>query len=195
MDGPTLGAPRPAVVSIKGGALPSSSTGHRSQAAHRMQQTYTSTTECILQNLSMTVGNPGARCYANAPWRAFTWTCALLQETHTEPWGNLQEAVQESMELAEAVDLHQLAGLQLEHPRGRQSLCQLSGTCHRRELCTTTSSNLSWSTTPTTGRRQPPCIAGRTSTMAGPTQASDNISWMTNRSWSATSPETHALME
>ena len=60
----------------------------------------------------MTVGNPSARCYANAPWRAFAWTGALLQETRAQPWGNLQEAVQESMELAEAVDLHQLPGLQ-----------------------------------------------------------------------------------
>ena len=68
-----------------------------------MQQTYASTTECVLQNLSMTEGNPSARCYA-APWRAFTWTRALSQETHTQPWGNLQEAAQESMELAEAVD-------------------------------------------------------------------------------------------
>ena len=59
----------------------------------------------------MTVGNPSARCFANAPWRAFTWTCALLQETRTQPWGNLHEAVQESLELAEAVDLHQLPGL------------------------------------------------------------------------------------
>ena len=77
-----------------------------------MQRTYASTTECILQNLSRIVCNPSARCYANAPWRAFAWACALLQETHTQPWGNLQEAVQESMELAEAVDLHQLPGLQ-----------------------------------------------------------------------------------
>ena len=76
-----------------------------------MQNTYASTPECILQNLSMTVGNPSARCFANAPWRAFTWTCALLQETHTEPWGTLHAAVQESLELAEAVDIHQLPGL------------------------------------------------------------------------------------
>ena len=65
----------------------------------------------ILQNLTMAVGNPSARCYANAPWRAFTWTCALLQETNTQPWGNLQAAVQESLELAEAVDIQQLPGL------------------------------------------------------------------------------------
>ena len=44
--------------------------------------------------------------------RAFTWTCALLQETNTQPWGNLQAAVQESLELAAAVDIHELPGLQ-----------------------------------------------------------------------------------
>ena len=60
----------------------------------------------------MSVGNPSARCFANAPWRAFTWTCALLQETNTQPWGNLKEAAQESLELAEAVDIQQLPGLQ-----------------------------------------------------------------------------------
>lgn len=47
-----------------------------------MQHDYASGTDCLLQNLSTTVGNPSARCYANAPWRAFTWTCALLQEQH-----------------------------------------------------------------------------------------------------------------
>ena len=112
VGGPMLGAPGPAVIPIKGGALPTSSDGHSIQAGYRMQRTYASTTECILQNLSRIVCNPSARCYANAPWRAFAWACALLQETHTQPWGNLQEAVQESMELAEAVDLHQLPGLQ-----------------------------------------------------------------------------------
>ena len=76
-----------------------------------MQNTYASTTECILQNLSMAIGNPSSRCFANAPWRAFTWTCGLLQETHTEPWGTLHAAVQESLELAEAVDIQQLPGL------------------------------------------------------------------------------------
>ena len=39
------------------------------------------------------------------------WTCPLLQETHTEPWGTLHAAVQESLELAEAVDMHALPGL------------------------------------------------------------------------------------
>ena len=92
------------------------SFGHRSPKTSQrgkapMQSTFASTTECILQNLTMTVGNPSARCYANAPWRAFTWTCALLQETNTQPWGNLQAAVQESLKLAEAVDIHELPGL------------------------------------------------------------------------------------
>ena len=59
----------------------------------------------------MTIGNPSAHCFANAPWRAFTWTCALLQETSTQPWGSLQEAVQESLDTAEHVDLHQLPGM------------------------------------------------------------------------------------
>ena len=77
-----------------------------------MQNVYGSTTECILQNLSMTIGNPSARCYANAPWRAFAWTCALLQETNTQPWGNLQDAVHESLELAEEIDVRTLPGLQ-----------------------------------------------------------------------------------
>lgn len=96
---------------IKGGGIPPVEQDPDTLGKTRMQQTYASTTECISQNLSMTVGNPSARCFANAPWRAFTLTFALLQETHTQPWGNLHEAVQESLELAEAVDLHQLPGL------------------------------------------------------------------------------------
>ena len=76
-----------------------------------MAHDYASTTDCILQNLTMTFGNPSAHCFANAPWRAFTWTCALLQETSTQPWGNLQEVVQESLDMAEQVDLQQLPGL------------------------------------------------------------------------------------
>ena len=59
----------------------------------------------------MVVGNPSLRCFANAPWRAFTWVCALLQETSTQPWGTLQEAVQESIDTAESVDLQALPGL------------------------------------------------------------------------------------
>lgn len=45
---------------------------------HKMQQDYASTADSLLQNLSMSIGNPSARCFANAPWRAFTWTCARL---------------------------------------------------------------------------------------------------------------------
>ena len=105
-DGPLLGAPGPEVIKIHGGGA---QKPHRKSSRPKvtMQGTYASTTECILQNLTMKVGNP------SAPWRAFTWTCALLQETNTQPWGNLQPAVQESLELAEAVDLLQLPGL---HP-------------------------------------------------------------------------------
>ena len=110
-DGPSFGAPGPEVVTIKGGGThkhPPTSRGGKAT----MQGTFASTTECILQNLTMTVGNPSAGCFANAPWRAFTWTCALLQETNTQPWGTLQAAVQESLELAAAVDIHELPGLQ-----------------------------------------------------------------------------------
>ena len=74
-------------------------------------QDYATSTDCILQNLTMAVGNPSARRYANAPWRAFTWRCALLQETSTQPWGTLQTAVQESLDTAEAVDIMTLPGL------------------------------------------------------------------------------------
>ena len=85
-DGDIWGAPGAQVITIKGGA--SGNQQKHSSAAHksRVQHTYGCNTECVLQNLSMTVGNPSSRCYANAPWRAFTWTSALLQETHTEPW-------------------------------------------------------------------------------------------------------------
>ena len=41
---------------------------------------YASTTDLLMQNLSVVVGNPSARCYANAPWRAFCWMCAYLAE-------------------------------------------------------------------------------------------------------------------
>ena len=100
------------MIQIKGGASYFKQTHPKADTRTRMQSTYGSTTECcILQNLSMSVGNPSSRCFANAPWRAFTWTCALLQETHTEPWGNLYDAVQESLELAEVVDIQTLPGL------------------------------------------------------------------------------------
>ena len=111
MDSPA-GAPGDQVIAIKGGASNFQDDHTGNQRQPRMQNTYASTTECILQNLSMTVGDPSSGCFANAPWRAFTWTCGLLQETHTEPWGTLHAAVQESLELAEAVDIQVLPGLQ-----------------------------------------------------------------------------------
>ena len=113
VDGPLPGAPGPEVIPIQGGGHNHLHTENKTIAGAQMQGTFAPTTECMLQNLTMAVGNPSARCYANAPWRAFTWTCALLQETNAQPWGNLQDAVQESLELAEAVDIHQLPGLQL----------------------------------------------------------------------------------
>ena len=112
VDGLSSGAPGEQVIVIKGGANNFQDENITIKGQPRMHNTYAPTTECILQNLSMTVGNPSSRCFANAPWRAFTWTCALLQETHTEPWGTLQPAVQESLELAEAVDIQALPGLQ-----------------------------------------------------------------------------------
>ena len=98
-------------VHIRGGA--SSSTISLTPPTERTQpmKDYATSTDCILQNLTMPVGNPSARCYANAPWRAFTWVCALLQETSTQPWGTLQDAVQESLETAEVVDIVHLPGL------------------------------------------------------------------------------------
>ena len=107
-----IGVRGPEVIPINRGAHSATKMETTPSKQHRMQRDYASTTDCILQNLSMPVGNPSARCYANAPWRAFRWTCALLQETSTQPSTNIQEAVQESLELAEAVDLHQLPGLQ-----------------------------------------------------------------------------------
>lgn len=128
---PTLGAPGPEVVTIKGGAFHCSADDQTSWTRVRMQNTYASTTECILQNLPMAVGNPSGRCFANAPWRAFTWTCALLQETRTQPWGNLHKAVQESLELAEAVDIHQLPGL---HSLWDKHDLNVQGAANRFEL-------------------------------------------------------------
>ena len=98
-------------LSIKGGASSGSFSNTATQGQHPMAHDYAATTDCILQNLTMTIGNPSAQCFANAPWRAFTWTCALLQETSTQPWGTLQEAVQESLDRAEHVELQQLPGL------------------------------------------------------------------------------------
>lgn len=73
---------------------------------------YATTADLLMQNLTMIIGNPSQRCFANAPWRAFTWLCAFLQEHNLQPWGTIRDAVQESLETSEAVDLHTLPGLQ-----------------------------------------------------------------------------------
>ena len=62
--GPLLGAPGPEVVSIQGGGKPNSKTGFTAKHTGKMEPSYASTTECILQNLTMAVGNPSARCFA-----------------------------------------------------------------------------------------------------------------------------------
>ena len=100
-----------AYLSILGGASDTFGTTSSSDQQGAGVQNYATATDCILQNLTMVVGNPSVRCHANAPWRAFTWVCALLQETSTQPWGTLQEAVQESIDTAEQVDLQNLPGL------------------------------------------------------------------------------------
>ena len=38
--------------------------------------------------------------------------CAFLQEHNLQPWGTIRDAVQESLETAEAVDIQSLPGLQ-----------------------------------------------------------------------------------
>ena len=73
---------------------------------------YATTTDLLTQNLTMVVGNTSQRCFANASWRAFTRLCAFLQEHNLQPWGTIRDAVQESLETSEAVDLHSLPGLQ-----------------------------------------------------------------------------------
>lgn len=60
---------------------------------------FATTTDLLMQNLTMVVGNPSQRCFANAPWRAFTWLCAFLQEDNLQPWGTIRDAVQESLNL------------------------------------------------------------------------------------------------
>ena len=98
-------------LSILGGAPTGTWTTQSQTTVASNMQNYATSTDCILQNLTMVVGNPSLRCFANAPWRAFTWVCALLQETSTQPWGTIQEAVQESIDTAEPVDLQALPGL------------------------------------------------------------------------------------
>ena len=101
-------------VSLTGGT--SSTTQGTTASAERgtkdmSHYEYASTTDLILQNLTMIIGNPSTRCYANAPWRAFCWMCAYLAEFNLEPWGTVKDAVQTSLELNEAVDIKALPGL------------------------------------------------------------------------------------
>ena len=100
-------------LKLTGGApdQPSSTWDTDSHPNSMSTQYYASTTDLLLQNLSMVVGNPSARCYANAPWRAFCWMCAYLAEFNRDPWGVIKEAVQTSLELSEPVDIQQLPGL------------------------------------------------------------------------------------
>ena len=92
--------------------------------------------------LSMVVGNPSARCFANAPWRAFCWMCAYLAEFNRDPWGVIKDAVQTSLELSEPVDIQRL----LDYTNsGRNTtstlkvmlptLCILCGSTHKQESC------------------------------------------------------------
>ena len=105
--------PRLAVI---GGTSNPSGTDWSSMAATTINQRvlydYATSTDLLMQNLTMIVGNLSQRCFANAAWRAFTWLCAFLQEHNTQFWGTVREAVQESLETCEAVDLQQLPGLQ-----------------------------------------------------------------------------------
>lgn len=105
--------PRLAVI---GGTSEPSSSGWTSTTATTMNQQvlydFATSTDLLMRNLTMIVGNPSQRCFANAPWRAFTWLCAFLQEHNLQPWGARRGAVQESLETCEAVDLQRLPGLQ-----------------------------------------------------------------------------------
>ena len=60
-----------AVIQLRGGS-PLESSGSCTPTAtggqDRQFYEYASTTDLLLQNLTMVVGNPSARCYANAPW-------------------------------------------------------------------------------------------------------------------------------
>ena len=64
-----------AFVHIRGGATETTVSTTATQPRQSTMQDYATSTDCILQNLTMAVGNPSARCYADAPWRAFTWVC------------------------------------------------------------------------------------------------------------------------
>lgn len=113
VHGQLPGAPGPEVVAIQGGGKPISVGATTTKHEAKMHTTFASTTECILQNLTMGVGNPSARCYANAPWRAFTWTRALLQETNTQPWAIFKRPFKNPCSWLRrlTVDIQQLPGL------------------------------------------------------------------------------------
>ena len=100
-------------LKLTGGAPDQTSSTCETDWRHTTMSTqyYAPTTELLLQNLSMVVGNPSARCFANAPWRAFCWMCAYLAEFNRDPWGVIKDAVQTSLELSEPVDIQRLPGL------------------------------------------------------------------------------------
>ena len=106
-------APHGPWLKITGGASakPSSTFDSGRTQPNMSSHYYASTTDLLLQNLSMVVGNPSARCFANAPWRAFCWMCAYLAEFNRDPWGVIKDAVQTSLELSEPVDIQRLPGL------------------------------------------------------------------------------------
>ena len=105
-DPATPGAHGQTFLSLTGGASSFSSSSATSSATGTKDMSH------ILQNLTMVIGNPSTRCYANAPWRAFCWMCAHLAEFNMQPWGTLKDAVQASIELSEPVDIKSLPGLE-----------------------------------------------------------------------------------
>ena len=84
----TLEATNARRLTLTGGAPdhPSSTAASDWTPTRMSSQYYASTTDLLLQNLSMVVGNPSVRCFANAPWRAFCWMCAYLAEFNRDPW-------------------------------------------------------------------------------------------------------------
>ena len=111
----TPAAPHGPCLKITGGALTTPTPTYESGQTSPCMSTqfYASTTDLLLQNLTMVVGNPSTRCFANAPWRAFCWMCAYLAEFNRDPWGVVKDAVQTSLELSEPVDIQRLPGM---HP-------------------------------------------------------------------------------
>ena len=83
-------------LTLSGGApdQPSSTFDSDRTRTNMSSHYYAPTTDLLLQNLSMVVGNPSARCFANTPWRAFCWMCAYLAEFNRDPWGVIKDAVQ-----------------------------------------------------------------------------------------------------